>query len=66
MIISEEEKGRRWKEMVDRGGVESRELEVVRKEKGGWRMELVSDLKLLVILLVVWISFLSIIESTGL
>ena len=58
--MNEEEKERRWKEMVDRGGVESREL------KGGWRGELVTDLKLLVILLVVWISFFSIIEITGL
>ena len=60
------EKERIWKEMVDsnkrRIGVVSEELEVVRKERGGWREELISDLWLLVILLVVWISFLSIIE----
>ena len=36
------------------------------KKKLDWRKELVSDLKLLVILLVFWISFLSIIEITGL
>ena len=36
------------------------------KKKLDWREELVSDLWLLVILLVVWISFLSIIEILGL
>ena len=64
--MDEKEKGRIWKEMVDsnkkRIGMVSEELGVERKEKGGWRKELVSDLWLLVILLVFWISFLSIIE----
>ena len=66
MFMDGKEKERIWKEMVDsnkrRIGVVSEELEVVRKERGGWREELISDLWLLVILLVVWISFLSIIE----
>ena len=66
--MDENEKERRWKELVSNEGVviESEELEVVREERGGWREELVSDLKGFVILLVVWISFLSIIEITGL
>ena len=68
--MDEEEKEKIWKEMVDsnkrRIGVVSEELGEERKERGGWRKELVSDLKLLVILLVFWISFLSIIEITGL
>ena len=66
VFMDGKEKERIWKEMVDsnkrRIGVVSEELEVVRKERGGWREELISDLWLLVILLVVWISFLSIIE----
>ena len=65
-MLSEEEKERIWKEIVDsnkrRIGMVSEELGEERKERGGWRKELVSDLKLLVILLVFWISFLSIIE----
>ena len=36
------------------------------KKKLDWRKELVSDLKLLMILFVFWISVLSIIEITGL
>ena len=60
-MLSEEEKGRIWKEMVDsnkkRIGMVSEELGVERKEKGGRREELVSDLWLLVILLVFWILF---------
>jgi len=51
--MDEKEKERVWKEMVDNGRVD-------------WRKELVSDLWLLVILLVFWISFLSIIEIVGL
>ena len=60
-MLSEEEKKRIWKEIVDsnkrRIGMVSEELGVVRKEKGGWREELVSDLWLLVILLVFWFLF---------
>ena len=51
--MDEKERERRWKEMVDNGRV-------------GWRKELVNDLKLLVILLVFWISFVSIVEILGL
>ena len=50
--MDEKEKERRWKEMVDNGRI-------------GWKEELVSDLKLLVILLVFWISFVCIIELVG-
>jgi hypothetical protein len=59
--MDEEEKERIWNEIIDnnkrRIGVVSEELEVVRKEKGGWRKELVSDLKGFVILLVFWVLF---------
>ena len=59
--MNKNEKERIWEEIVDsnkrRIGVVSEELGVVRKEKGGWRKELVSDLKGFVILLVFWILF---------
>ena len=59
--MDEKEKERIWKEIVDnnkkRIGVVSEELGVVRKERGGWREELVSDLKGFVILLVFWVLF---------
>ena len=65
MFMDENEREKRWKELISNEGVV-----VGSKERGvervGWRKELVSDLKLLVILLVFWISFLSIIEITGL
>ena len=66
--MNEEEKERIWDEMVKSsneriwGGKEV----VWRKEKVGWRKELVSDLKLFMILLVFWISFVSIVEILGL
>ena len=62
--MDENERERRWKELISNEGVvvESKEKGVEREERRGWRKELVSDLKLLVILLVFWISFLSIIE----
>ena len=68
--MNEIEKERIWNEMVDNNkkkiGVVRKEFGEESKKKGGWRKELVSDLKLLVILMVVWIGFLSIIEITGL
>ena len=72
MIMSEEEKSRVWEELVKSSDkklgvrVKSKEIGVRRKERVGWRVELVNDLKLLVILLVFWISFLSIVEILGL
>ena len=66
MMLSEEE--RIWSEMVKRSNerIWSGKEVVWRKEKVGWRKELVSDLKLFMILLVFWISFVSIIELGGL
>ena len=68
--MNEIEKERIWNEMVDNNkkkiGVVRKEFGEESKKKGGWRKELVSALKLLVILMVVWIGFLSIIEITGL
>ena len=70
--MNEKEKEKIWEEMVERSNkriwdVEWRKEEVVwRKEKVGWKKELVSDLKLFMILLVFWISFVSIIEILGL
>ena len=67
MNMSKEERERRWEELISNEGVvESKERRVRSKEKLGWRKELVSDLKLFMILLVFWISFLSIIEIAGL
>lgn len=51
--MDEREREKIWKEMVERD------------ERRGWRNELVSDLKLLVIMLVVWISFFGVVEITG-
>ena len=70
--MDEESRERIWKEMVEssKRREEGVVLRVVKrdwgKEKGGWRKELMSDLWLLVILLVFWISFVSIIEIVGL
>ena len=67
MVMSKEERERRWEELISNEGVvRSKGRRVRSKEKLGWRKELVSDLWLLVILLVFWISFLSIIEILGL
>ena len=67
MNMSKEERERRWEELISNEGVVvSKERRVRSKEKLDWRKELVSDLWLLVILLVFWISFLSIIEIAGL
>jgi len=47
--MDEKEKERRWKELITNEGiVVSNEKLVRRKERLGWRKELVSDLKLLV------------------
>jgi len=52
MIMNKEEKDRVWKELVKSSdkkmGVVRKEKIVRRKERIGWRVELVSDLKLLV------------------
>lgn len=72
MIMSEEEKSRVWEELVKSSDkklgvrVKSKEIGVRRKERVGWRKELVSDLKLFVILLVFWIGFVSCVEFFGL
>ncbi|MGB7533024.1 MAG: hypothetical protein WA977_08655 [Halobacteriota archaeon] len=61
--MDEKEKERRWKELItNEGVVVSNEKLVRRKERLGWRKELVSDLWLLVILLVFWIGFVSVVE----
>ena len=77
MIMSREEKDRVWEELVkssnERMGVVRKEKVVRRKEEGVERKErlkgvnssFLSDLKLFVILLVFWISFVSIIELVG-
>ena len=77
MIMSREEKDRVWEELVkssnERMGVVRKERVVRRKEWGAERKErlkgvgrsFLSDLKLFVILLVFWISFVSIIELVG-
>ena len=66
MVMSKEERERRWEELIsNKGVVRSKEKLDWRKEKLDWRKELVSDLKGFVILLVFWISFLSIIEIAG-
>ena len=70
--MSEEEKSRVWEELVKSSDkklgvrVKSKEIGVRRKERVGWRKELVSDLKLFVILLVFWIGFVSCVEFFGL
>ena len=77
MIMSREEKDRVWEELVkssnEKMGVVRKERVVRRKELGVERKErlkgvdssFLSDLKLFVILLVFWISFVSIIELVG-
>ena len=67
MLISREEKERRWKEIVDSNIKRIGNLKVVKREvKRDWkkrsrlnvnRKELVSDLKGFVILLVFWVLF---------
>ena len=66
--MDEKEKERIWEELVKSSNerIWSGEERVWRKERVGWRKELVGDLGLLVILLVFWISFVSIIEFFGL
>ena len=77
MIMSSEEKDKVWKELVSNserrvrsgeGRVRSGERRVRSGERRvrSVREELVSDLKLFMILLVFWISFVSIIEILGL
>ena len=67
MLISREEKERRWKEIVDSNIKRLDNLKVVKREvKRDWkkrsrlsvnRKELVSDLKGFMILLVFWVLF---------
>ena len=57
MIMSREEKERRWKEMVERSSVRSGKKGVRSKERRDWSKELISDLKLLGILMVFWFLF---------
>ncbi len=65
--MSKEERERRWEELISNEGVVvSKKRRVRSKEKLGWRKELVSDLKLLVIVEVVFIGFFSIVEILGL
>jgi len=70
MIMSSEEKDKVWKELVSNSErrVRSSEGRVRSGERRvrSVREELVSDLKLFMILLVFWISFVSIIEILGL
>ena len=63
--MNEKEKEKIWEEMVERSNKRIWDVEW-RKEKVGWKKELVSDLKLFMILLVFWISFVSIVEILGL
>ena len=63
--ISEEEKEKRWKEMVSRSRVDVKKKRELVVDVGVGRSYL-SDLWLLVILLVVWISFFGIVEIGGL
>lgn len=74
MSMSESEKDEVWREMVSRSNKRlrsglkrvKREEKVVGKwERGGWREELVSDLKLLLIMFIVWFCFLGVVELTG-
>ena len=69
--MNEEEKSRRWEELISNEGVvvESKEKRVRREEKVvgvGVGRSYLSDLWLLVIMLVVWIGFFSIVEILGL
>jgi len=65
--MDEEEKSRRWEELISNEGVvRSKEKGVRSKEKGGWRKELMSDLWLLVILEVVVCGLLGVVELLGL
>ena len=67
MLISREEKDRRWKEIVDSNIKRLDNLKVVKREvKRDWKKrsrlsvnkkELISDLKGFVILLVFWVLF---------
>ena len=67
MMLSEKEKDRIWEELVKNTNerIWSGEERVWRKERVGRKMEWLSDLWLLVIMLVFWISFLSIMEVVG-
>ena len=68
MIMSEEEKSRVWEELVKSSDkklgvrVKSKEIGVRRKERVGWRKELVSDLKLFVMLELVGCGLFVILE----
>ena len=61
--MDEKEKERRWKELItNEGVVVSNEKLVRRKERLGWRKELVSDLKLFVMLELVGCGLFVILE----
>jgi hypothetical protein len=71
--MSREEKDKVWREMVSRSdervrsglkGVKRKERGVMSRERGVNR-SFVSDLKLLVIMLVVWFCFFGVVEFTG-